>query len=226
MSSPMNVDNYQQLKEAIDVIREMISKGELPVDKHINIDELVKHTPYSKELIQECLAILAREGAVDSISESGFRIRKFTVDEIREVIKVRKEIEKNVVQELAKNIDEKKLTVLKNFMTLMRKSKEEGNRGIFIKQAIDFHSKLAELAGFELASNVLQALQYKNRILGLQAISDKEGADMQKMEDDMNENSKIIEAIESGDSNKAGEVMVQHLVLTTKRLLPDLSSAI
>lgn len=214
-------NNYTVREEVIRDIKEQIVTGELPIDQELEINDLSSEATNSTQLIQEALAIMAREGVLILPSVSTFKIRKITPDETRDLIKTRLWLEKSVVSELAKTIDDQKLSILLKNLKQMQASRKAGDRGLFIKQAFEFHSKMAELAGFKFASDFLENLQYKMRVLGLQSITEEKELNKAKMAAILREHGNIIKALEAHQPKKAERTIVSHLRLTSKRLLPN-----
>ncbi len=74
-------------------LREMILDGELPAGERISEPVVAEITGISRTPIRTALVRLQEEGLLEPIRSGGFRVRAFSVDEIRDAIEVRGTLE-------------------------------------------------------------------------------------------------------------------------------------
>lgn len=93
-SSPETSDtSASQTVRALLRLREMILDGELPAGERISEPVVAEITGISRTPIRTALVRLQEEGLLEPIRSGGFRVRAFSVDEIRDAIEVRGTLE-------------------------------------------------------------------------------------------------------------------------------------
>lgn len=74
-------------------LREMILDGELPAGERVSEPVVAEITGISRTPIRAALVRLQEEGLLEPIPSGGFRVRAFSVDEIRDAIEIRGTLE-------------------------------------------------------------------------------------------------------------------------------------
>ncbi|MBR0565055.1 GntR family transcriptional regulator [Azoarcus sp. L1K30] len=91
-SDPADVSASQTVRAQLR-LREMILDGELPAGERISEPVVAELTGISRTPIRSALIRLQEEGLLEPIRSGGFRVRAFSVDEIRDAIEVRGTLE-------------------------------------------------------------------------------------------------------------------------------------
>lgn len=86
-------ETASQTVRALLRLREMILDGELPAGERISEPVVAELTGISRTPIRTALVRLQEEGLLEPIRSGGFRVRAFSMDEIRDAIEVRGTLE-------------------------------------------------------------------------------------------------------------------------------------
>lgn len=92
--SRKNDDSETVVSLIASAIRRDISFGELAPDKKLKIAELKNHYGGSTHSLREALTLLSSQGLVEASAQRGFRVASATQDDLKDIIRVRLEIEK------------------------------------------------------------------------------------------------------------------------------------
>jgi len=92
-ASDLGVASSSQTVRALLRLREMILDGELPAGERISEPVVAELTGISRTPIRTALVRLQEEGLIEPIRSGGFRVRAFSVDEIRDAIEIRGTLE-------------------------------------------------------------------------------------------------------------------------------------
>jgi len=87
--TPSSEENASQTVRALLRLREMILDGELSAGERISEPVVAELTGISRTPIRTALVRLQEEGLLEPIRSGGFRVRAFSLDEIRDAIEIR-----------------------------------------------------------------------------------------------------------------------------------------
>ena len=186
-------------------IRELILANKLSPGAHINIDALAKEFNISQTPIREALKKLIAEGFVVYKAKIGYSVRNLSLHEYLQVMEIIQVIEVYLVRELAKTNALVNIKELRGINERLRASLKTGDMAAIGRINDEFHSKLYEnypnkfmINRFKDTCNEVVSLRnfmYKNQIFTNRLIQEHEA---------------IIEAIESGDAERAEIAMTEH----------------
>jgi len=91
--SKRNSENKTVVSLITSALRRDISFGELQPDKKLKIEELRKRYGGSGHSVREALTLLSTEGLVEATAQRGFRVASATDEDLRDIIRLRLEIE-------------------------------------------------------------------------------------------------------------------------------------
>lgn len=176
---------------------------------------------FSRTTLREALMRLVGEGLIEQIPQKGLRVRKVIGDdEIAKFLEYRFLIEGFVTAKLAQQQphEEQDMYVLKNILREMGWAAQKGDRAKFLQLDTEFHSKIAELAGYKRAAEDLRYLRIQTMIISLKAFEyDKE----QVTDGVIGEHTAILDAIQNGNTEKAREAVKEHLRKVWNHLKSD-----
>ena len=84
-------------------LRELILTGELPQGDRVTESGLAALLKVSRTPVRLALATLEQEELVEGVPNRGFRVRRFTLEDIREIIEVRANLEGMAARIAAEN---------------------------------------------------------------------------------------------------------------------------
>lgn len=199
---------YQSLQEAIMSLTfppgTLIRKGAI-------CDEL----GVSRSPVSEAITRLASEGLVDVIPQSGTRVARFSIEEIREAAFMREALEVAAVEKVARDHTAEQYAKLARNVRLQAMLVEDHDTAGFYQADEEFHALLMEFTGFPgVAATVATiALKLKRpRMLLLPEPGRNDNA--------VREHLAIVEAIRDRNPDEARAAMRYHLAQLVSRFDP------
>lgn len=190
---------YEELKNAIiqlrfrpgDVLRESAIGAELGVSK----------TP-----IREALLRLEQDGLVELIPFRGAKVRGYSIEDVRNILDLRAILQSECVRRVAQVEDADLIEKLRHNVAESKRAEQEGDALAVINLFDEFDSLLLSQLDNQLVASVITNLQDHMMRIG-QLTAQIPGRDVKSIE----EHNEIIEALESGDADAAGEAMRRHI---------------
>lgn len=197
----------------VEELRELLVTGDYRTGQTLSENELAKRFGTSRTPIREAVAILAYEGLIEQIPQVGIRVKPADRSEVNELVNVRGAVEKAAADALCERRSVEDLRTLEELVKQMASAEESRDRVAFLDYDTAFHSKIAELAGFRQAANMLRSIRDRIRILGLDAIETNSN-----MHDVLAEHRNIVGALETWDAPQVHAAIETHLARTGDRL--------
>lgn len=199
---------YQSLQEAIMSLKfppgTLIRKGAI-------CDEL----GVSRSPVSEAITRLASEGLVDVIPQSGTRVARFSIEEIREAAFMREALEVAAVEKVARDHTPEQYAKLARNVRLQAMLVEDSDSEGFYQADEEFHAMLMEFTGFPGVASAVATISLKlKRPRMLLLPTDGRSADA------VREHLAIVEAVRDGDAEEARAAMRYHLRQLISRFDP------
>lgn len=155
--------------------------------------------------VRRALLLLSSQGIIDLHSNRGAYVACPDKSEANDVFAARMMIEPPLVWQLAQNPSEISLTLLIDHIALEDAARKRSERTEIIRLSGEFHTKLAQATGNKFISRMMRELVTRTSlIVGLFGSSENASCP-----DD--EHSKILQAIQSRDPERAEELLLSHL---------------
>ncbi len=155
--------------------------------------------------VRRALLLLSSQGIVDLETNRGAFVASPSPAEANEVFEARALLEPAIAQQVVVDIVPEKMEMLRQHIALESEARENNKVTDLIRLSGEFHVKLALASGNSILSRVIRELVTRSSlIVGLFGTSSHTICP----ED---EHSKILSAIEQGDSNTAKAQMIEHL---------------
>jgi DNA-binding GntR family transcriptional regulator len=209
-------------EEAYCVMRRMIVVGELPAGQWIRKRAMARKLRMSATPIVEAIRRLEHEGLVETDPPWGARVRIFTVPEIFELASMRVVLEGLVARCAASRVTPKQIESLREIAIRVDQAdndfadhlrREESPLGALASEDINLHLKLAEEAGLPIIRQELERLQILNATCRAW-LAPAVQCTVTHVD--------IIDAIASGDPDRAEAVMRKHIQENIDGYMPSL----
>jgi DNA-binding GntR family transcriptional regulator len=143
--------------QLVDLVRDRILAGQVPVDQPIRQDALASELGVSKIPLREALTRLEQEGLVRSQANRGFFVRPLNATEAEEVYALRLKLEPDAVAlASARANDEERATAVATLEALDRMTANDGEGVGAFNRA--FHLALIRPAGQSITTQLLERL--------------------------------------------------------------------
>lgn len=189
-------------------LRNDIATGRLAPGERLEAERLARQLGVSRTPVRESLRLLQREGLVEIIPNQGARVRKVTLDGVRETYGVREVLEGLAVRRMVESgPTPETIARLKSIDVVRREARTVGEMEL---ADLQFHRAILHASGSKLVAEILESrfillssLRLSRDIILQHQISHDRNVN--------NEHLSIIEAIEAGDAAAAEQRMRSHV---------------
>ncbi|HUQ38818.1 MAG TPA: GntR family transcriptional regulator [Acidimicrobiales bacterium] len=196
---------YAELKEAI-------LGGRFEPGASMAEVELAEALGISRTPVREALALLRRDGLIESTPGGTSVVRVLEPGEVRELFLIREALECLALREHIKgdavHRDGKALSAL---VERQRKAAAKGDVVAFLEADEEFHLTVCHEAGLEHVAELLASLREKMRQAGLRAVTEPD-----RMKKVLREHERIVKALRAGDGEAAADALQTHLGATQR----------
>lgn len=199
MSESLADNAYRQIKDW--VIRYYLKPG-----ARLHIRDLSQVLGISQTPVREALSMLEKENLIDREPQKGFRVKPLSMQEIEDLYDLRIALEVLSASQAAQRItlyDRKRLTGL---LSKVHRFLERGNKQGILELEQNFHTIILEASGNKPLAEMGRAIL--DRIWIIQNINI---LTTDHLSDAHPQHVKVFEAIQDGDSQKAGLLMGSHI---------------
>lgn len=196
---PLTLKAYHQLKRRIIDLR--FRPGEI-----LMVQSLAKELGISRTPVREALVRLQQEGFVEEAEGKKFKVSEITLKSILELHEIRELMEGHAVKRVAKNRTRAQVDELRELTKRMEQALGVRDPDLFFEADLEFHAKLIRFCGNralqDLAVQLTEKIQ-RVRFLTLYV--------HRRLEETIDEHSKILDGIEAQDPRSAQKALNTHL---------------
>lgn len=212
-------------EQAFDSIKRRIIQLDLQPGQRFTESQLANELGLSKTPVREALAKLEREGLVEVIARSGYRVSDVTLKDARDLLAVRTLLETEAAGLAAARIgDGKQLQALNELCRITYDPSDRSSIARFLEANTEFHATVAEAGGNEQLAEMLRTvLDQLERLFHLGLALTTTSEEM------VHEHQDLVRAIMSGNvaearsvaeaQTRASQLMVLEGLLSSPSLL-------
>jgi phosphonate utilization transcriptional regulator len=193
-------------------IERAILRGELAPGAKLNEATLAEGLGVSRGPVREALRMLETAGLVQQEKNRGAFVRHIALAEALEIYELRAMMEEAVGRILASSVTPAQLKALRAQVEAMRRASRAGDIDAYHLLNLEFHNQLVDFAG-----NRKLAETYRRLINELSLFRRLNLADPTLLPPSAAEHDGILKAIESGDAERAGRALREHVELSRER---------
>ncbi len=183
----------------------------LPPGTHLKEEELCDIFGVGRTRIRNVFLQLAHDHLVDLVPNSGAHVAQPTVREARQVFEARRIIECHLVRELASEMTVDQRRLLEQHVTKEKRAEKSGNFSQRIRLSGEFHLLLARIVDNPVLGDFLRELVSRTSLIIAAYERRNSGPNGAKGHPPCDGHMALIEAVASGDAERACESMVRHL---------------
>ena len=195
-------------------IERAILRGELVPGAKLNEADLAERLGVSRGPVREALRMLETAGLVRQEKNRGAFVRHVALDEAMEIYDLRAMIEESVGRALAGAIAPAQLKSLHALVDSMGRAVKAGDADAYHLLNLEFHDRLVEFSGNRKLTSM-----YRQLINELSLFRRLNLADAKMMPLSASEHDGIVKAIASGNPERAGRAMREHVTESRERTL-------
>ena len=195
-----------------DVVREAIVRGDFTPGARVRQEQIAERTGASRAPVREALRMLAAEGLVTLVANSGARVSSLSLPECEEIYRVRERVEPLLLRMSAPDLGEPELQRLAELAEQMAQAAEPEE---FLALDRAFH--LATYAGAEtvVLSDLVHRLWNRTQAYRRVYTALMDDRARQTVHD---EHRLIVAAIRDGDLDSAESLLAGHIRRTRRQL--------
>ncbi|ELS51096.1 GntR family transcriptional regulator [Streptomyces viridochromogenes] len=193
-------------EQAREALRTRIVLGEIEPGQVESVINVATDLGVSVTPVREAVMDLANLGIVEVIRNRGFRVPVLTDHDLDEIFRLRTMLEAPAMSEVTELLDGRAIPEFRQLAEQITDAAREGDLTSFLDLDRQFHMGLLELLGNRRLVTMVSQLRDQARMRGLQKL-----ADQGELTRSGEEHIEIVDAIESGDTELAAELMRKHL---------------
>lgn len=209
MTSEFNIDinQYMPLREVVfTTLRQAILKGELKPGERLMEISLANRLGVSRTPIREAIRKLELEGLVVMVPRKGAHVAKITLQELNDVLEVRRGLEELAITKACERITDEELDNLDKSATRFEKLLRSGDLLELAAEDVTFHDRIYEATHNRRLIQILNNLReqmYRFRLEYLKEESSRKNL--------CEEHKLICRALRSRDVEAAHRFICQHI---------------
>ena len=197
-------------------LRRLILSEELPAGTVQSVRQLASRLNMSKTPVHAAIERLEAEGLVTLAPQQGVVVREISLHDIVNHYQLRQALEPFVVRRLAGRLTSDQLELLKDNQARHRAALDDTQLAANIQIDAEFHHLLCEFLGNEEITHVMQ--QLRDRVQ--RAIYRIAKQFPERITNAYDEHEAILDALVSGDEERAAELAYDHLENGLRRFWP------
>jgi DNA-binding GntR family transcriptional regulator len=197
----------QTMIRVYNTIRQQILDGVIPQGAHISIQSIATATDSSNGPVISALARLANEGLLQHQRGHGYRVAEWTPELLEDLLVVRRALETEAARLAARHAGPGDIEVLQSKVNFMADLVREGRRADGHVADVEFHMSIAQLSRSAALIDTLRRSHMLEIVHRRLQIYEPRG-DFTNL---ASNHQLLVDAIASGDADKAGAAMHRHL---------------
>jgi DNA-binding GntR family transcriptional regulator len=192
-----------------DTLRAALIAGELVPGQVYSAPALAKKLEVSATPVREAMLDLARDGMVDVVPNTGFRVTEVTAQELDHIAEIRLLLEVPIMVEVAAASGAERdtqLNALRPIVDEMVDAAQRKDLTAYLSADATFHTRFLALHGNEILVATVRELRDRTRLHGLKAV-----ADAGNLVENTNEHYAMIDAALTRDRTAMEQIMRNHL---------------
>ncbi|MCP2258292.1 DNA-binding transcriptional regulator, GntR family [Streptoalloteichus tenebrarius] len=203
-------------EQAHRMIRTAVVTGEIRPGRIYSALQLAAQLGVSVTPVREAMLELVREGLLEPVRNRGYRVVELADADIAEIYEIRELLEVPALIRVAGRVPEAEVPRLRELVTTMQRAADQGDLPTFLEADRDFHLTLLAMAGNRRLVELVGLLRDQTRLYGAGQLAQGGG-----LRESADQHAGLLDALLAGDSDRARELMHEHLVYTHDVLTPD-----
>lgn len=194
-------------------IERLIMTGELAAGARVNETEFAQRFNTSRGPIREALRALEEAGLVRNERNRGVFVREISFEEAEEIYELREALEEIIGRRVARTIKPDALERLKAMLEPMKSAAKAPDLEQYAQLNLQFHEILLEIAGSRKLIETYKRLIKELHLFRMRALDSGGGLRVST-----EEHRDIVDAIASGNQDRAGQAMRLHVAESRARM--------
>lgn len=219
-TSLLRLEKTSLREQALTALRKAITTGQLQPSTHLVETELSEALHISRGTLREAMRQLQQEGLISAGARGRLSVRHLDTKEIRDIFNVRAALESLAARELAAQTDRAEVVAALRHAVDDMDLSAASNLEDRIEADLRFHHTMCRLSGNETLVHQWSSLEGSIRMSIMFA-----GVDRAMKNMNAKRHHDIVDAIESGDGDKAAAAVVGHMAGAAETLVSGAAAA-
>ncbi len=220
MENFTKIKDYELLsKKVYRLIKDRITKGDFKSGTKIYEIGIARKLGVSRTPVREALRELAAEGLVKIEPNLGAMVIDYSIDDLQEVLQIRRLIEGFAASIAAQKINEVELKELEKIISKMNLCIEKEDVVGYSEANAEFHDLIFKICGNKRLSKIHENLSDTDHRFRIRALRKNSG----RLKYSLQEHKKIFEALKGKNSEKAESFSKEHIDKVWKNILKNSS---
>lgn len=194
--------------------------GQLQPDKLYSAQYFADRLGISRTPAREALLQLANMGFLVCLDVRGFKLKRYSNQEIRDVFEARRVIETYVLTRLVGRLSAEQLDQFQQNLACMNRCAARKDALGFLEADRQFHMLPVLLAGNQFLAGVMDGIRNHIAVLGIRALGHAS-----RFREVIQEHAAILDALRAGRRQRAIRALDHHLATTRRYLLEQSPTA-
>ena len=199
--------------KAYRLIKAKLLDGDYMPGQFLQVEDVGADIGIGRTPVHQALHKLGQEGLLEIIPRKGILVRADSMDDIRQSIRLRILLEPHCAEKLAQSIDAETISKLEDIVSRQTALGDEPPFAEMMKLDRELHSVIVESSGNHMIANILQPIH--ERMTRTWLMPHWRSQDFVQTGHDHND---IVDAIKSGNGEKASKAMLNHLESVRSRM--------
>lgn len=204
--SLLRLERTSLREQALSALRRAITTGELAPGTHLVETELSDALQISRGTLREAMRQLQQEGLISAGARGRLSVRHLDANEIKDIFAVRASLESLAGRTLANRDDRSGAVAALRKAVIEMERRVDAHLDDRIEADLKFHRTMCQLAGNETLLHLWSSLEGSIRMSIMFA-----GVDRALKNMDAKRHTEIVDAIESGDADRAAATVQSHM---------------
>jgi DNA-binding GntR family transcriptional regulator len=191
--------------QVLQALRAALALGDPAPGDHVNEQHLATRLAVSRGTLREALRTLEQEGLLVSIPQRGTFVRELSPDEVEDVYETRLALELAAAFRAAKRLNDHSRTQLRHHLADLDAAVKGASLGERVAADLRLHGAICELSG-----NKILLGQWRTLAGLIAAVMHTAGPDLIASLQSADEHLPLIEALESGDTDRIRDEWQRH----------------
>ena len=209
MSPKPNLTQRTKKDVMVEVLRDAILSGELQPGERLLQEELAERFQVSATPIREAIQQLVAEGVLSHSPYRGVQVAEVQAEDVREVYLIRSVVERLATREGVLNL---KISDVRRLHDLQRElvayvdqaDDADGDRSPMLRINREFHMLIYSAAGLPQLEQIIKTLWIRSPWDSLFVVPNRARMVIA-------EHQRVVDAIDQGDAERAGQAMQEHI---------------
>ena len=216
MENNLKIEGYELLSQKVyQVLKIEIIKGSLKPRTKLLEGKIAEQMGVSRTPVREALKQLAVEGFVKTNPNLGVVVVEFSLEDIREVLRIRKVLEGLATSIAAKKINKAEIKKLEKIIEQMSISINNNDLLAYSDLNGEFHNLILKVCGNKCLIKICVNLSSSEHRFKIRSLRSNLG----RLKYSLKEHQEIVKALKKGDSIQAERLSQLHLDSILKNIL-------